>query len=372
MPGRAVPGSTVPCLTDVHRAGPSIPEPHGAEPCAAAGLHLPSCTGGSEARQLTQPPAPGAAFVRAHGPAGRAAQVGAAGWGWAGARGCGGGPGVGQVPLHGGLLAPSTTHTPQPAGPSVAVRPRHGPRRRPGAPDPHGAMAGRASIPSLRACRRRPLGQGSGAAGAAPVLTVKPPAGPRNASVPWHRDSAPTPGVRVKPRPGSPRLCCGQCMGLRLLGLPVPMAQPWPHRPWVRPCCKQHRGWGRDDGGGRRRAEGFAWGGKLLGGGWGAGAGSLNGFPQGLGQPGPQCCSCRTGAPRTQGDALMVRPGPVLGMLVPGPELGLGRVSPALSIQHPSAVPGAKFTSKHSGGEGGEAARVAFCRAAGDWGTGAQ
>lgn len=142
VPCQAVPSCAVPyimekcharpCRARQHRAMPhggalgraTHPRavPHGAVQCAAAGLHLPCCTGGGEARQLTQPPAPGAAFVRAHGRAGRAAQVGAAGRGWDGARGCGGGPGVGQVPLHGGLLAPSTTHPPHvwPGGAVVA------------------------------------------------------------------------------------------------------------------------------------------------------------------------------------------------------------------------------------------------------------
>lgn len=234
-------------------------------------------------------------------------------------------------------------------------------------------MAGRASIPSLRASRRRLLGQGSGAEGAAPVLTVKPPAGPCNAPIPWHRDSAPTPGGLGEATAGIPMSV------LRAVhGAAAPRAAR-AHGTAVAPpavgatLLQFVPAWGSDDGGGRWRAEGFAWGGKLLGGGRGAGAGSLNGSPQRLG---PQCCSCGAGASRTQGDALMVRsalgPGPVLGMLVPGPELRPVGVSPALSVQHPPAMPGAKFSSKHSGGEGGEAARVAFCRAAGDWGTGAQ
>ncbi|XP_066847209.1 zinc finger protein 783-like isoform X2 [Anser cygnoides] len=76
----AVPGSTVPCVTEacwaIHpRAVRSRAVPCRAVQCAAAGLQLPCCTGGGEARQLTQPPAPRAAFVRAHGRAGRAAQM---------------------------------------------------------------------------------------------------------------------------------------------------------------------------------------------------------------------------------------------------------------------------------------------------------
>lgn len=170
---------------------------------------------------------------------------------------------MGQVPLPFGSLTKILCLA-EPTGPSVAVHPgadpRDEPRRRPGAPDPHGPMAGRASIPLLRARRRRLLGQGSGAEGAAPVLTVKPPAGPCNAPIPWHRDSAPTPGGLGEATAGIPASV------LRAVhGAAAPRAAR-AHGTAVAPpavgatLLQFVPAWGRDNGGGRWRAEGFAWG----------------------------------------------------------------------------------------------------------------